>query len=258
MVSLFGLSGMFVLIYFAIATINHGYPKYYMPALPLFAMVGAGYALREKRPEKADLAVILGSILFFTVYFFALTKDPIYLFRYKLREVLITGTGRAEFLKMAILQSAIYIIPFFAYFVFRRIGFKMLLLILVFSMSLSLSAKQAASKYQTNYSYGETGTLAVDEYLKKNAQKSDRIIATKDVLYRLGREESFFSIYFWKDKNKFLETLRRENTKFLVISIPAQSVAFYKNVMGDPAVKVFLERDFREIRLGTYTVYERK
>ena len=54
------------------------------------------------------------------------------------------------------------------------------------------------------------------------------ILATKDVLYRLGRSDQYLGNNVWKEKDTFLKLLKKADTQFLVISIPSQSLGTYQ------------------------------
>ena len=106
------------------------------------------------------------------------------------------------------------------------------LFILTFSHSLALSIVQAYVPYQTNYSYGEHGTIDLNAYIKRRLRADERVFATKDVLYRLGRPDEYLGHNVWSNKDTLLKTLRRGDVRFLILSIPSQSITTYQIIMS--------------------------
>ncbi|MGB3111993.1 MAG: glycosyltransferase family 39 protein [Candidatus Omnitrophota bacterium] len=267
-ISLFSLSACLFLVYLVISIVGYGFPKYYIPVLPMAILVLVGYLFKNGEEQVPVLKQVTLGAVFMFAYFLIFTKDPAYIYRYSLREVLITGSGGPELTKTILMQLAVYTFPLVVFavsrmlkgrsYLFKNYSFHAFILVLMFSYGASLSVKQLYADYQTNYSYGEKGTLELDRYLKENAKTRDRVLATKDVLYRLGRKGSYLSVAFWKDKGAVLRTLQERRTRFLVVSVPSQSGMFYKKILLSPEARSILEKNFNRKEVGTYTVYERK
>jgi hypothetical protein len=255
-------------LYLFVSVFNHGFPKYMIPGLAFFILVLVNWALEDRKVEDllTPRALLFAAAAF--VYFLVFIKDPVHILRYDLREALAAGTGMNAVARNMVIQACLYVVPlvacfFWTYLSRRRTGTgpcggKFLIILLILAQTLSLSVKQALAEYQTNYSYGQEGAERLYGYLHAEARAEDRIIATKEVLFRLGRKESYISKDIWADKGRFLSLLEDKRSNFRVVSVPAQSVAFYRDILGSGEVVSCLEKDFDEKVIGTYTVYERK
>lgn len=262
--SLIYLCSISVLTYLLFSTFNHGFPKYVIPALPLLviATVGrAGDEFWQSTPRSLLLvAAVLGS------YFTLMHFDPIYDFRYTMRAILIERHSISGVLPLFLRAAFIWVLPVLALLTMRQwrsagdrvwLRFRALMVLLCFTHGLSLSIAQARSPYQTNYSYGEAGTMVLNAYLQARLDPQDRVLATKDVLYRLGRNDQYLGRSVWRDKEAFLRELDDGRTRFVVLSVPSQSVTAHREVLRSPEVTDRFQECFQSTQIGTFTVFER-
>jgi len=202
-------------------------------------------------------------------WYLAWAFEPVLYLRWTLREALVAGQGHAEVLARTVLHGAVWVAPMavWAGWVLTRsrrdrVGtaptWAAALLVLSAAQGATTCLAQATADHQTNYSYGEVGSRDLDAYLRERLIPSDRVLATQDVLYRLGRRDEFIDDETWTDVDGFLELLRRPTTRFLVYSLPSQSVTGLRSVYGDARVRQYLRAGFDEMIVGTFTVFERK
>jgi hypothetical protein len=202
------------------------------------------------------------------MYFLILKNDPVFLFRYSIREAVMSGAGRSAVARLGLTQLVIWALPLVVFPVLvrslsrltkqRSAPFLLQALILLTAQASALSVIQACSPYQTNYSYGEQGAVEMNTYLRSRLEPGDRVLATKDVLYRLGRNDPYLSRGFWQDKILFLQTLSAPATRFLVISIPSQSASAYRKLFLSPETRAILDAEYDSMCIGTFRVYERR
>ena len=262
--SILSLASAGVLVYLIISTINHGFPKYLMPGLPLL-VISTIYFFREdtKNMVSAPVSVLI-PVIAISAWFLLVRYDTIYALRFSLRQVFIECPDMWTIAKIPLTQAVVWFLPLLVYIIYRlvlrgRIHFTLpeFLLILLFSHGLILGVIQDMSTYQTNYSYGEIGTMDLHKFLTENAGSDDRIFATKDILHRLGRDNQYISRDRWSDRKRFLHILEDPSTRFLVTSIPSHSLTLYKSILRDKAVQSCLQADYRSRQIGTFTIYQR-
>ncbi|MBD3426411.1 MAG: hypothetical protein GF409_04175 [Candidatus Omnitrophica bacterium] len=253
---LVGITACSILLYLAVSPINHGFPKYILPGIPLIGLFLSGNYLRGIGRERSKyLALLLGC----AAYLIMMQYDPVYLIRFKLRDILAYGGGTGILYGQLFWQSLVYLLPLLLFFFLRRrirVPLGAALVILIISFNVSLASKQALARYQTNYSYGQEGAEELEAFLDKNVRERDKIIATKEVLYLLGRTDSFYSVSFWRNPEDFLDALKR--SRFLVVSTPSHSMYFFRNVLNAPEVRDYLDKNYRVKRMGTFIIYQRR
>ncbi|MFC1548573.1 glycosyltransferase family 39 protein [Candidatus Omnitrophota bacterium] len=263
---LFFLSMLIMSLYIVISAFNHGYPKYLMPGLAFFILVliASVFQKEEGLPPITFFAVLTAAM---TVYFLIFMKDPVYLLRYEIREALIMGHERIDIMKKFVLQGLVYLLPLFLYIFLRRVkpaatrafSAGCFILILLLAQTFSLSLKQAYGDYQTNYDYGQRGSSELYDYLEeKEIKGTDTIIATKEIYYYLGRKDAYLSKNIWADKKRFLKLLENPRTSIVIVSIPSQTVAFYRNILFSKDADKYIKKHFNIKTIGTYSVLERK
>ena len=261
------ISAVAICSYVAFSTVNHGFPKYFLPALPLLVGVTVYHLGKGIELHQTPMRSLLRPFAFATVFFFILLDDPILLLRYDLRETQVLGTGKRELFLTALRQILVCMVPLGLWFLrfsrwrfLRRIflpAFLAHLLVISFAFSAALSLKQATAPYQTNYSYGERGTVQLHTYLQQHLRPPDQILATKDILYRLGRSSEYVPRDVWSSPSNLLQRLSMPETRFLITSIPSISVNTLKLLKDDPDLRATISTRFTKHEIGTYAIYER-
>jgi hypothetical protein len=267
---LLAVAALSVFAYFFVSTINHGFPKYFMPMLPLLFCVVALHLFDGNEPAlSARVQWGLGMlVIVLTLLFTVFAADPVYLVRFSLREMRVLGVPLWNLVPTAIANMGLLVLPLLAYALYRistmrrRTSTGVLtaarfLALLAFSYGFALSIKQAAASYQTNYSYGERGSEAVCSYLAQRLVPTDRIIATKDILYRINRRNEYIGPDVWCDPAKLSNLLRQRDTRCLVVSIPSVSVDTLKMLSENPQICANLSAHYAVTCIGTYTIYSR-
>lgn len=254
-----------VLAYLCLSAINHGFPKYFASGLPLFAVAATGTAFRRDSDSRSLLVLGLGAVAWYLVWSF----EPVYYLRFTIREALVVGRGYGEMLPGVARHAAVWAGPGLAWAVWMMTGARrgrvttlpsltVVLLVLAATQGASTSLVQAAAGYQTNYSYGEVGSADLDAHLRSKMTPPDRVVATQDVLYRLGRRDEVIDEETWTDTDGFIDLLRQPSTRFLVYSLPSQSITALREVFGAARVRAHLASEFDQMTMGTFTVFERR
>jgi 4-amino-4-deoxy-L-arabinose transferase-like glycosyltransferase len=265
--ALFLLSSAAIFSYLAFSVVNHGFPKYFMPALPLLVLVVIGQFRGNSQWRQWPLHKLVLCFAGAATIFFLFLEDPVLLLRYDLRETEVLGTGGKELVLSVLWQTFLCLAvlgiwylrslkwPFSKRVLMPTFSSHVLILSLAFSGAVSM--KQSIAPYQTNYSYGERGTLQLHAYLTKHLRATDQILATKDILYRLGRSSEFVPNEVWSNPTDLFQRLVKPETRFLVISIPSNSVGTHTMIENDPDLRATIATKFIKRHIGTYTVYGR-
>lgn len=265
--ALFLLSAAAIFSYLTFSVVNHGFPKYFMPALPLLVLVAIGQFRESSQWHQCPLHTLIPHFAIATVIFFLFLDDPVLLLRYDLREAEVLALGREELVLRVLWQIllcvatlGLWYLRFLKWPFWKRVlmpTFSSHVLILSLAFSGAVSMKQSIAPYQTNYSYGEIGTMELHAYLLRQLRADDQILATKDILYRLGRSFEFVPKEVWSNPLNMFQRLAKPETRFLVISIPSNSVGTHTMIEDDPDLRATIATKFIKRRIGTYTVYER-
>ena len=244
-----------VFVYFPLTAINHGFPKYYLPALPLILLVLV--RTYDWQLSRTDLILIAGVTLFLLL----VGHEPVYFLRFEVRRLLVAGTSPI----VRILQHALlWVTPAVALILLRGWdgGQRLVpnlgrgLLVLCLASGLSLSVQQTAADYQTNYSYGEQETSRLVGHLRSQAAEHDGIIATQDILYRLGRHHQALADTLWRSPAAIAARIEAVRTRFVVVSLPSQSTALVGALAQSPLSDALAA--FDPSACGTHTLYTRR
>jgi hypothetical protein len=128
--------------------------------------------------------------------------------------------------------------------------------VLCLASGLSLSVQQTAADYQTNYSYGEQETSRLVGHLRSQAAEHDGIIATQDILYRLGRLHQALADTLWRSPAAIAARIEAVRTRFVVVSLPSQSTALVGALAQSPLSDALAA--FDPSAFGTHTLYTRR
>jgi hypothetical protein len=265
--ALFFISAAAIFSYVTFSVVTHGFPKYFLPALPLLVTVVICQFRGNSQWHQWPLHKLLLCFAGATTIFFLFLEDPVLLLRYDLRETEVFGTGGKDLFLRAVWQVFVCLVTLGLWFLrFLRSpfwktvtlpSFSIHLLMISLAFSAAVSFKQSIAPYQTNYSYGERGTLQLHAYLTKHLRATDQILATKDILYRLGRSSEFVPKGVWSNPTDLFQRLVKPETRFLVISIPSNSVKTHTMIKDDPDLRTTIATKFIKRHIGTYTVYQR-
>ncbi|MBT3343666.1 MAG: hypothetical protein HN712_05180 [Gemmatimonadetes bacterium] len=247
------MAALAVFAYLPLTSINHGFPKYYLPALPLM-VIGVVQSLTEDARGlwMGPATIVIG------LFVILIGHEPIYFLRYDLRQLLVQGQDPT----LAILgQAAMWVTPAVGLVWWGRRRLRPvfspggILFVLCLACGLATSVQQSFGDYQTNYSYGERGTGEMLNHLRRKLAPGDRIVATQDVLYRLGRHDQALPDAVWGSPTRLADELSLASTRFAVISLPSQSQAMLKSWHQPPLLGVLAQ--FDSVRIGTHVIYSR-
>jgi hypothetical protein len=244
-------AGLACLAYLALTSINHGFPKYLLPAVPLWWLAAVSAVPLSRR-----LLVAAGVL---AVAWAAVGHEPVYFLRVDVRRLLFDGAGLAAPLaEHAVLWLAPALLV--GWWWHRRPGegatIPTLLVALSLGGALATSGQQAVAPYQTNYSYGERGTRDLLSRLRERLQPADRVLATQDLLWYLDRRHEVLPDSVWTRDESIERRLRQPAARFLVASLPSHGrVALAALREGETGR--YLRQHFRADSVGTFVVWER-
>ena len=188
--------------------------------------------------------------------------DPVYFFRFELREMIVVGTEQGDLISAAAKHGALwFVLLLTALWMWRRVPGLALPQILLVASSVqcaALSALQATAAYQTNYSDGEEGTMELHGRIASSLLVDGVVLAPKDVLYRLGRHTQNLSPQFWADADAISLALSSPNTQFFCVSLPSVGIGTLRNTLDESSVAGQLEKHYKRERIGTHTLYRRR
>lgn len=251
---LLGAAALAIFIYLPLTSINHGFPKYFLPALPLLVVFFV-HAVSVGGPDRPILWMTLGTGLFLVLAGF----EPVYFLRYELRRLLVNGQDPTW---QVLRQVAIGLAPALALIWWRQSRSMQAdsmgggLLALCLATGLAISVQQSLAPYQTNYSYGEVGTRSVVAHLQGELGVEDRVISTQDILYRLGRHHQALPDSVWGSPTTLVKLIEAPATRFVVVSLPSQAQATMISLDHQPLATA-LSR-FDTLQIGTHLIYERR
>jgi len=254
------------MVYLIISPLEQGFPKYYVPLIPMFSILAALELSEIKTFNKPITAYVMCAIFILAAaYFFLMPLDIVYDVRYTAKKYFIfPSTDKTNFMREFFLHQVLFFIPLpVVWALFKNLlkssgkAFMLTLLILGVSSSLSLSLKQASAKYLTNYSYGEKGTKKAVEFIREGLKQEDKVIAAGHILYYLNRYNSFISVSVWEDKELFLKKLKDASMKYLAYSLTSNSVISWQRIFNNRDVLEYLNANFKKIDLGDFTIWKR-
>jgi 4-amino-4-deoxy-L-arabinose transferase-like glycosyltransferase len=251
-----------VFLYVCVSSVNHGFPKYYLPAVPFIAaLLSAGIDLdRCKQYLRNRRVLIFCAVTTGSVYLL----DPVYLYRFGLRQALATGIMPTSLKGEIGICLLLVVVAVVCILVIMRKERSLsaateFVLFWVVAWSLGQSLCQATAPYQTNYSYGERGTRQLEKVLARLIDEHDncRIIAINDITWRLGLDDQHLELTYWFDPEGIASDLLDDRTQAIAISIPSHPIRNYRLVMDDEAISVILKENYELRRIGTYYLWTR-
>lgn len=254
------LGASLVLGYSFIGGDAFGFPKYQAPGLALLCVFsGLQLARAGLFPDRkhALLLIIYGAVLAGLVW-----GDPIYVMRYRLRELMAAGSPvlpEAGILAVRTLLfcGALYWIACKFAKIYQRAVYSVLPGLSI-GTALGLSVLQSFAGYQTNYSYGAEEAAPAADSVKNNIPHGARVLATSDIQRLLGyTPESYVNDRVWNEGNLLLETVKSSDTAAVVYGVATNTVRQVRAFEADGKIKAELERNFEKSRIGTSTVWIR-
>lgn len=254
------LGAALVLGYSVIGGDAFGFPKYQAPGLALLCVFsGLRLAKAGVFPGKRHVLTIIAAS---AVLAAAIWGDPIYVLRYRLRELLAAGS--AVLPEASLLAARTLLFCGAVYWLLRK--FSRIYSLAVYSVlpaaaigaALGISAMQSFAGYQTNYSYGAENTGEAARYVRSTIPAGARVLATADITRLLGYPpESYISDLVWNDRGLLLRTINSADTAAVVYGVASNTVRQVRDLEASGEIKSELERNFQKRRIGTSAVWIR-
>jgi hypothetical protein len=261
------------LVYLFSGGIYYGFPRYQFPVISFFMIIIAlsCFADIQQLQFSKLRAIIFWTIAFISVLFFIfLVGDPIYTVNYKLKEALVYSAANLKSIFLRIVIQ-IFLIPllFFTLFYYllnfnkRQLLFyskmKLSLIIQLFIFAVALNIIQLKAPYEVGYCYGEEGTEKLIAFLKNSDSLKDKqILAPNDILYSLKLQENQYRLdAFWNSQSRLLKELKKDAVGCLVYSVPHNTIYQFKEIFHNEEITHLLNAHYRQLKIGTYTVWLR-
>jgi 4-amino-4-deoxy-L-arabinose transferase-like glycosyltransferase len=167
------------------------FPRYFIPMMPLFSVVFAGYFERVKELTRKDLNAVVFVSMIIIAHSILVLKDPLLIDR-----IIFNTASIYKIAEETAVVTVLYFLPFvISYAIFRALKVKnafMLSIILpLLICGVYIDAIQVKADYATCYFYGERGMIETIDYLSSHIDNSDAVIARKDVVYYLAVKEFY-------------------------------------------------------------------
>ncbi len=254
---------MVLLTYLAIAPIDFGFPRYYVPLVALSALLLAPELCRLAHEayvvKKLPLLIIVAGFL---VAVFLFAGDPVYAVRYLLRRQLILGVGDAH-LALLKIMVAFLVATGATVLTVAQIAPMRRVLVTALAMtgvagSLSLSLMQARAPYQTNYDYGQKKFTLITTFVRGRLGPGDKIIAPPDLVYYANRGQD---TEVWHKAaagpEAFLAAIDDPKVRVVAYGVASCGTETYRRVLRDPRVMRALETTFTLVTIEEYSVWVR-
>ncbi len=256
--------------YLIVGRVVYGLPKYQFPALPLFCVLAADLSVdwlaRGTGRARGALA-ILGAIALAFALHVSWVGDLLYRTDYRLKDA--RATSEEEFRQEAAgagiasagLGAAFLVVVLAAWCIGRDLRRSLALGALSFAVGgqLAVNTLQCRADYTTIYDYGVSGVEETASYLDSRVPPESRILATREILYLSRNRVSPSPLdALWSSSEQVAAVLADPGTGALVLSIGGHTRAQRDAILGSPACRTPLERDFEFRRIGSYLIWTRK
>jgi 4-amino-4-deoxy-L-arabinose transferase-like glycosyltransferase len=263
------LGGVLLAGYLVVGGTTFGYPKYHAPALPILcALVGlwAAPGLRGADRDVLKTGFILGILVL--MWNLLVVGDLLFVLRYKYRWAAAMGDPTASnILRHAAWRGVGLLLPALPVtaVLARRLGgwgprLRVALLVTIMGSLPATDIIQAAASFGPSH-YGEVGAEATAKFLRARLDPAARVIATREILFLLGKLENPsrwpLSSATWNDPERFGRELTDPRLGAVVYGIAANTIQQYRRVFRDPDVLEILRARFQQERIGGYTVWWR-
>ena len=260
----FLISGVVILLgYLFIGGSYFGFPKYEMPAIALLYifLVTTLSAMNSHNNLKlaGNLALVFCLIQFFFI------GDLLYVFRYELRQSIVSGLIPAQeifqniLLKMGI-GAGVFAALFFLFSkLFLSNPFKVFLLSASLGTNVGLCLLQSIAPYHTGYLYGGTGVIEAAQFVQSKIPRGSFVLAPSEIMYYINSENPRYMDYnLWFDSERLQKNLSNPNTFALVYSIVTNTTDTVKEINSNIAIQEVLNRQFNYFKIGSFNIWIRK
>jgi len=247
-----------VYIYIEGGSVAGGFPKYLVPAYPLFCCYNGIFAARVLKPVSTGTSKLW--LLYFTlclVFYFFFLGDSVYVtHQVKLLYSRSAGLGPIKaYLKHYMLLYFAVPAVFTAVMLLRRAsGRSMLtmLLITIFALNLSTVLTQMTAPYLTGMDYGTEGAYTLRYFYRRTP-----VIYTTTEGKMANCPHTIFvniAIAVWDNPVKLSEYIVKFKPAVLVYGTACNSVFQLRYSVNTPEVSSVLNKYYHKYDLGSYTV----
>ncbi len=173
----------------------YGFPKYFIPIMPVFSVLIADFLAGFKFGNSKKLfqySIFL--ILILMLFNFFILKDPFVEHNIFFTKSITLEENLTDYLFYN-LKGLLFFVPFIAAFLYflilRYKPYKSLIIssvIVLISTCVYIDFIQAKADYSTNYAYGQRGVLEAAEYVRANTNTDDIIISPQSIAYYAKRK----------------------------------------------------------------------
>lgn len=255
-------------VYFVAGGTTFGYPRYFYPALPVFAILFGVWCADVLRWMRTESWIMMGAVWSACVLMFVMTcGDPLRTLSVDLRSDLVfTGTASPGTLMRLMLSAGIPmiagIIGWLGVWRLQRgdavKAFKVSVLCGLVVMNCMMTAFQARARYATGYNYGAEGTEAVLALINPDVDHfRKKLLAPIGVTYMVRGDCYIRGSTFWEDPDALLNFLREKNIEYLVLGLRVNTVSALRGVFQHPALRRYLREEYDFQTIGNYYIWTR-
>ncbi len=249
------LAAVVLVGYLALPGGTGGFPKYHLVILPLLAWLAA----RDFPPGVLPRSLCVTVFVIGVIYYFYLVGDPLKLLNHDLRFAQLAG-GISSVVSRVALAALFY--GTFPLVVSRLVGsVRPTILIATIASQMALIILQVHGGYFAKHSYGTPFadfTRTIDLVTLATPAGSE-ILALPEFGYKSGRRiVAGMRRDLWSEPESLEKVIRQGKPSAVVYGLPTHMIPQLRGLVGDARLKATLERAYRRVDVGEFTVWLRR
>lgn len=255
--------------YIWVGGVPYGFPRYHAAILPILSLLISVYIVRVVGDiSKRDIIIVGMMILVCIIFWVFMIGDPIHTFNFVLRDTLIHEPQQVrQVLRSLLKQELLFVflmclvIISLRFLIVSKNWHRLLVMglgIALISSSLGMNIVQAKAGYLTRFCYGDQGTEEMLGFLKSHVNPGDLVVATRDIVYYVGNDLTFWGDSLWNSEERFNEVIQLPEVKYVIYSVGHHTIKQHLNTFYHPIVRNTLALNFMRSQIGTYAIWSRK
>jgi hypothetical protein len=245
-----------VFAYCPTVAMDSGFPKYYLPAIPLMVYLAGKQIVRGGIMRRSLCWWLLGCAVFFAVA----CDDTMYRYRVDLRGAFVAGDGLRTACVSLLASAAKWCLPMAVIAVWgmrarKTAAWCTAMIAATGLVCMFVSAgKQVCAPYATTYSYGETGYAAMYACVAPWVKDGYALFAPKNIVYHVNRQGPFVGAAAMSDASYVLERIAEGKTVF-VVSAASNGIATQRLFATKRMTDAFAAAGYMKRSSGSFDVW---